>query len=139
MAHNLCPLFFTFFWFFCGFKIDNDERSTCNSCPLLLSFVLFFGLSFVGNIMFIMMFYDHLILVLLISCNVGFIVRLLFDPSMLTLPIGCIVEFTIFLSFTIYSFCHFVAKSPWVEKNVLKREFMLGFQILVLIARFCRQ
>jgi len=45
--------------------------------------------------MFIMMFYDHLILVLLISCNVRFIVRLLFDPSMLTLPMGCIVAFTV--------------------------------------------
>jgi hypothetical protein len=64
--------------------------------------------------MLIMIFYDHLISVLLISCNVGFIVRLLFDPSMLTLPIGCIVAFTVmfFLSFNVCSFCHFVAKSP---------------------------
>jgi len=44
--------------------------------------------------MFIMMFYDHLISILLISCNVGFIMRLLLDPSMLTLFIGCIVTFT---------------------------------------------
>lgn len=110
----LLHLFFTFFRFFCGFKIDNDERSTCNLCPLLLYFLLFFGLFFVGNIMLIMIFYDHLISVLLISCNVGFIVRLLFDPSMLTLPIGCIVAFTVmfFLSFNVCSFCHFVAKSP---------------------------
>lgn len=132
MAHNLCPLFFTFFWFFCGFKIDNDERSTCNLCPLLVFFVIFWSFfcrqhhvhndvlwSFDFNSSYKLQCWIHNE-VAFRSFNVNSFYR-----------VHCYIHNDVCLSFNVYSFCHFVAKSPWVEKNVVKREFMLGFQILV--------